>query len=517
MKNWVTLLIISLSCMQTLQAQSFLKITVVSTHYETTTNNTSYTANGTVAASGSYSMKFGTASGLWTDNIEVLDAANASTGACFQQIPSSINQVVKIKRVNNTFITGTSSCIWMEGSTPLTTGGACANRLPYEDVMDVVFSSGWFNAGTDNLFDNTVTSSNNNNIERFDVILAAGYVITDATNEGIILFERGNDGTHDKLKIAGVSAIDASNNPTAYKTAPVSINTADWGDIGSSSINFTVLRKDAGDAKLRPSNKSSSQNRGGIFVPFGKLGFSAGQTVYGYSLMGFDVTATTAAQVVNYSNATIFPLTTLDVNGGIDLIGVTYFYQVVNTCGIMLPVELKSFNGEAAGAANKLTWSTASESDDGNFEIEYSTDGNNFIKAGEVKNEGASTFESNYEFIHSPVTSEVTYYRLKQTHADNTADFSETITVQNELPQQAITFYPNPLKENTALLISGLTNDDYTLQIYSQQGDLIMERTFNATSGYFNIVSPALHAGQYLLRLTNRQTGQRTPGKLSVQ
>lgn len=516
MKNYLILIFI-LSGITGLQAQSFLKITVVSTHYETSTNNTSYTATGTVAASGSYTMKFGTASGLWTDHIQVLDAANASSGACFQQIPSSINQIVKLKRVNNTFITGTTSCIWMEGSTPSATGGACANRLPYEDVMDTVFSSGWFNAGTDNLFNNTVTSNNNNNIERFDVILSSGYVITDATNEGIILFERGADGAHDRLKIAGVSAIDASNNPSAYKTGPVSINTVDWGDIGSSSVSYTVLRKDLGDTKLRPSNKSASQNRGGIFVPFGKLGFSAGQTVYGYSLMGFDVTATTAAQVLNYSNATLFPITTQDVNGGVDLIGVTYFYQVVNTCGIMLPVELKSFNGEAAGAVNKLTWTTASESDDRNFEIEYSTDGNNFIKAGEVLNQGASAFENSYEFIHSPVTSEVTYYRLKQTHADNTADLSETITVQNELPQQAITFYPNPLKENTALLISGLTKDDYILQIYSLQGDLITEHTFTAENGYLTINSPALHTGQYLIRLTSRQTGQRTPGKLYVQ
>ncbi|MBC8172883.1 MAG: hypothetical protein H7X71_03160, partial [Chitinophagales bacterium] len=137
-----------------LSGQGFTKIVSVANHYTITANNTSYSTTGCIAASGTYSMKFGTSSGIWTDHIQVLDNATTAAGDCFEQVPIVTNQIVKLRRVNNTMISGVSSCIWMEGSTPFITGGECNNRLPYKDSMDTLFSAGLFNAGTDNLFNN---------------------------------------------------------------------------------------------------------------------------------------------------------------------------------------------------------------------------------------------------------------------------------------------------------------------------------------------------------------------------
>ena len=47
-------------------------------------------------------------------------------------------------------------------------------------------------------------------------------------------------------------------------------------------------------------------------------------------------------------------------------------------CNISLPVSLTSFSGYKEGNSNKLHWTTASESNNSGFEVQRSTDGNNY-------------------------------------------------------------------------------------------------------------------------------------------
>jgi hypothetical protein len=53
------------------------------------------------------------------------------------------------------------------------------------------------------------------------------------------------------------------------------------------------------------------------------LGLTVGGTIYGYSLMAMDVTATTSAQTLDWTNAAFYPTTTDGTTGGggIDLAG----------------------------------------------------------------------------------------------------------------------------------------------------------------------------------------------------
>ncbi|MBC8046319.1 MAG: T9SS type A sorting domain-containing protein [Fimbriimonadaceae bacterium] len=491
----------------TTNAQSLVKVTSVGSTYATTTDATTYSATGVVAASGTYTMKFGTNSGLWATHIQMLDYAGTASGACFQQIPSSTNQVVKLRRVDNAMITGNASCIWMEGSTLSATGGNCNNRLPYQDSMDVVFGSGWLNAGTDNLFNNTVSATNNNNIERFDVILIGGYTVSNKNQEGVILFERGANGAHDRVKIAGVAGLDGSNDPSSYKSGPLAIVTADWGDLTSSSITYTVLRRDAADTKLRPTNLSNTQNRGGIFIPFGWLGFNNGDVVYGYSLMGYDVTATTASQVLSYTNNTLFPLNTPDNSGGIDLIGVTYFYELIDICG-PLPLELGTFTGKENGKGNLLNWTTLTEKNLEHFEIEYSADGNNFWKIGIVQAANNSSTEKNYTFYHNPAPDKTGYYRLKFVENNGRINFSEVIIIENKYAVQGnVSIFPNPAKENETIVISGMEPSEYALKIYSFQGELLMQGDIAIENKIMELNLGELKKGQYILELSNSENG----------
>ncbi|MBC8172572.1 MAG: T9SS type A sorting domain-containing protein, partial [Chitinophagales bacterium] len=293
--------------------------------------------------------------------------------------------------------------------------------------------------------------------------------------------------------------------------------TTDWGNIATSAVTFTVLRKDAGDIRLRPTNKSSTQARGGIFVPFSALGFSDGQVVYGYSLMGFDVTATSAAQILDYTNSTLFPLTTTDINGGLDIIGVTNFFELIYVCYV-LPIQFQTFTGTELGYGNELTWKTATEKDNLKFEIEYSENGYEFVKVGEVSGAGNSTAAIEYSFYHSPATAETGYYRLRQVDFFGDSDMSPVIMVKNSSAEKKIlALYPNPVNEYGAFVVTGLEPADYTVRIYSTKGELMRVENFKVEDSFFEMDVHDLPKGQYMVRISAEDKGIFVTEKLFVK
>ena len=74
------------------------------------------------------------------------------------------------------------------------------------------------------------------------------------------------------------------------------------------------MRKDATDADWRPSD-AGSQQISGIYFSFGSLGVTPGQTIYGYSIIPADVTAS-GTGLVNWNN---YPTNTPEAGSGVDM------------------------------------------------------------------------------------------------------------------------------------------------------------------------------------------------------
>ena len=104
---------------------------------------------------------------------------------------------------------------------------------------------------------------------------------------------------------------------------------------------------------------------------------------------------------------------------------VTYGYPTV------LPVELTTFTGVADGNVTHLSWTTASETNCDNFEIEHSPDGINFVNIGTEQCSGNSTTTITYSFDDENPFTGTTYYRLKQTDFDGSYEYSGIISVSN--------------------------------------------------------------------------------------
>ena len=322
-----------------LQTNAQTSIVNVSMGNTAATTSNSYTASGAVGSSFSgtnYNYTFGAATQA-TNNQKQLNSL--TIGQEIYSYVQNANSFVKIRRVNNSIVSGTRTLLWVEKNN---VAGGSGNKIAvvpqYNDNMESVFDGNSLNQGTDNLFANQGDGNgNNNNIERLDVIFAGGVISTYNDKVGFALFERGADNEHDPFVIAAVTSIDQNGNPTGYAN-PKRVNTGNWGNIPSSATDYYVVRKNpATESNLRMST-SGKQNIGGVFITFKDLGIATGVKIYGYSIIGYDLPAcATAANLVDYSNNTYFPTNTSSATsqGGIDLIALTGVLSAPE--GIILP------------------------------------------------------------------------------------------------------------------------------------------------------------------------------------
>ncbi len=319
----------------TLIAQTpITNVTTALTAAATGSNYTAKGANGSSFSNTNYQYTFGTTTQA-NNNLKTLNSF--TIGADTYTYQQNANSFVKIRRVNNSVVSGNRSLLWVEKA-----ANAANNKVAvvneYSESMELVFANNSLNQGTDNLFANQGDGNgNNNNIERLDVIFSGGVISTANTKVGFALFERGDDNAHDPFVIAAITSIDVNGNPLSYGS-PVRVKSTDYGNLPSSNTNYYVVRKDAGvETNLRMST-SGMQNIGGVFISLNDLGINAGEKIYGYSIAGYDFPANaTAAKLTDYTNSAYFPRNTSSATaqGGIDLIALTGVLSTPET--IILP------------------------------------------------------------------------------------------------------------------------------------------------------------------------------------
>ena len=121
-----------------------------------------------------------------------------------------------------------------------------------------------------------------------------------------------------------------------------------------------------------------------------------------------------------------------------------YEFQVNGSFVQPLPVELIAFQAATAGTGVALSWGTASEQANRGFEVERSADGQTFAALAWVAGVGASQSAHRYSYYDAkPLSTLVSYYRLKQVDTDGQAVYSPVRVVRYVLAP-VITVFPNP-------------------------------------------------------------------------
>jgi len=119
---------------------------------------------------------------------------------------------------------------------------------------------------------------------------------------------------------------------------------------------------------------------------------------------------------------------------------------------IATPIKLTSFTAESDERNQVvLQWVTESEVDNDFFTLEYSKDGENWFKLGNVKGQGNSSTPTSYEFVDVFPASENILYRLMQTDFDGSRTFSDIRQVMIEELKDGIITFPNPAIEFVTL------------------------------------------------------------------
>lgn len=169
---------------------------------------------------------------------------------------------------------------------------------------------------------------------------------------------------------------------------------------------------------------------------------------------------------------------------------------------IALPVELITFQAEKQFQDIKLSWTTATESNNSGFQIERSSDGQ-FWKALDFKSgAGDSHTELSYSWIDPSPLIGHNYYRLKQVDFDDQFTFSKIIIVDWEqiFTSRPLSIAPNPVAEHLNLT----NNTDETLEtcIYDLNGRYIQTIILAALESV-TISTLEWHAGVFFLRIKN--------------
>jgi hypothetical protein len=169
----------------------------------------------------------------------------------------------------------------------------------------------------------------------------------------------------------------------------------------------------------------------------------------------------------------------------------------LNTASAPLAVELTSFTAKSNNSKTNLFWQTASEKNNSHFAIERSNDGDVFSKIGQVKGNGTSTINQNYQYTDATPSKGINYYRLRQVDFDGTESLSKTVSVNfDSKGQNKVKVYPTLVKDAVNVELS----DDSKAEIVVRDltGRFILtQNTEGVSNTTLNL--GALSSGLYIL------------------
>lgn len=264
----------------------------------------------------------GASTATFRNTTVAITSFNAANGNNYLVGASAVEAYV---RRNSAGTTPNGTSLWYSQDTSSATNDF---RAAYETTVAGTLLGNNILRGSDNTFANAPAGSNSGDIERLDFIFSDSGIT--ATNDLVFaIFDRGAIGVHDSVKIAVITGWDAAGNAvTQYSGNLVGITSTNYGTANvTSDASYNLFRYNSADnlTSWTSNTETGSQGIGGVVVTLADLGIAAGTTIYGYSLMGYDVTnGGSMSNLLDVTNTTYFPTATTNATGtgGIDLAAV---------------------------------------------------------------------------------------------------------------------------------------------------------------------------------------------------
>ncbi|MBT1699794.1 T9SS type A sorting domain-containing protein [Fulvivirgaceae bacterium PWU4] len=340
--------------------------------------------------------------------------------------------------------------------------------------------------------------------------LAAKYGITLVTANDVYTMDNSSNGNFD-FDVAGIGqATDASNHRDARGSGIVRMWNASgmgdgeylmWGHDGTILYSSTTAGVSAPieERLSRTWRISETGDVGTVSVSFdiSLLGTPLGSNLRllidrngtnGFSdndvtpIAGSTVGTTVVFSNVDFQNGDRFTLGNTDVDDP-------------------LPVELVRFRAVAEENTVRLSWSTASETNNDFFTVERSRNAQEWESVRRVPGAGTTKLMNHYEIVDDGPYRGASYYRLKQTDFDLQSKYSELVrvVVDHETP---ITLHPNPFRDHVRLLID-FEPEQSEVKLYNSNG---VEVPFSMKKeGADLVITPGnIPQGLYILKVLDR-------------
>ncbi len=168
--------------------------------------------------------------------------------------------------------------------------------------------------------------------------------------------------------------------------------------------------------------------------------------------------------------------------------------------GATLPVTWLYVKAQLQNGNGIVNWATTQETNTSKFEVEWSINGIQFSKLGEVTAAGNSSVVSNYTFNHNNLNSGFNFYRIKQIDANGNFKYSTIVKILNNKNLKQTIIAPNPVAdvlqiiEPQKIMIKAIT-------IVDSKGATILQKTINAEDQVISIPVSHLANGQYIVKI----------------
>lgn len=163
-----------------------------------------------------------------------------------------------------------------------------------------------------------------------------------------------------------------------------------------------------------------------------------------------------------------------------------------------LPVSFISFTASLIRDGVWLQWSTATEQNSKEFDLQSSLDGNQFETIGVVPASGYSNSPKNYSYskpIPNSMQGKIIFYRILQLDNDGKQFFSETKSVTIPKYGNVLSLLFNPVKNEVVLQYLSIKNADVVLKIIDHLGRILEIRKVHVLKGMNTIKFSANNFG----------------------
>ena len=198
-------------------------------------------------------------------------------------------------------------------------------------------------------------------------------------------------------------------------------------------------------------------------------------------------------------------------------IGFPNVHLIMTVNGVLVPVELISFDAVVSGTDVSLNWATVSETNNAGFEVQM-LNGESWNALGFVEGHGTTTEAQTYSYTAEDMGVGTHMFRLKQIDFDGAFEYSDELEVTVETPGTHLitSAYPNPFNPQSQFTLSVAQDQVVTAELFNTLGQrvaVLFNGTVEANQAQLVTIDGAgLASGMYIVRIN----GERFSDALSV-